>query len=59
MTPEINFQQITCTHPRDKQVIKEEYEEGSYYNKAEYCTYSICTVCGHKKLIHAEIGSYN
>ena len=51
MTQAINFHQITCPHPKDKQVKKEEYIEGGFYNKADYRTYSICTVCGRKKII--------
>lgn len=47
---------LICSHP--KREIKEECEEGSYYNKAQYYTYSVCPICGDKKLIKHTVGSY-
>ena len=48
--------ELICTH--SEREIKEEYEEGSYYDKAQYYTYNVCKVCGNKQLVKHEIGSY-
>lgn len=60
LTAEISHQrsllELICTH--SEREVKEEYEEGSYYNKSEYHTYNVCKICGHKLLVHASLGSY-
>lgn len=48
--------ELICTHSDREE--KEEYEEGSYYNKSEYVTYNVCKICGHKLLVSRTIGSY-
>lgn len=46
----------TCTHP--KRHPYNDYVEGSYYDLAVYRTYDMCLICGDKKLIKEETGSY-
>lgn len=53
---QISLLELICTHSDREE--KEEYEEGSYYNKSEYLTYNVCKICGHKLLVNRTIGSY-
>lgn len=53
---EMEILKTICRHPRREN--KEEYIEGSYYDKAEYSTFSVCQLCGDKKLIKRELGHY-
>lgn len=45
----------TCDYTRTNKV---EYEEGSYYDRETWTTYSICTMCGKKHKVKVESGGY-